>query len=66
MSLNNVICKHCEEGDLHWEEIADGIWRLYDEEDEIHVCGITARVKPQDEFDQPEPTEEEWSEGEQT
>lgn len=58
-------CKYCGEEPLWWSETPAG-WRLIDRAGEIHTCFVKAT--PQEDFGivEPEPTEDQWSEGEST
>lgn len=35
---DSVECDFCGKDDLHWVEIDDDVWRLYDCDDELHDC----------------------------
>lgn len=33
-----ITCKYCHEEGLHWEELSNGKYRLFDDEDGPHIC----------------------------
>lgn len=59
-------CNQCGEDGLRWALSADDYWVLLDEDDTPHAC-MRVHSSVEDDFgvNTPEPTEEEWSAGEQ-
>ena len=60
-------CNKCGEDGLLWALSSDDYWFLLDEDETPHTC-TRVRASAEDDFggSTPEPTEEEWSAGEQT